>query len=323
VRALVYHRYGSPEALELAEVPTPKMTEGRLLIRVRAASVNRSDWESLTGRPAYVRMSGGMFKPKGSILGSDVAGVVEEVGDGVTDFTVGDRVFGDLLYYGASCFAEYVAVSEKAPLAAIPEGLSFEQAATLPQSGALALQGLIRVRETAADDRVLIVGAGGGGGTFAVQMARARGAEVTAVDNSGKMEDLRRLGADHVVDYAVENVTRSNDRFDRVIDFVGSHSVFAFRRILARNGVYSIVGGPMRRLLGTVTFGWLMSKLGSKSLGVLLAKPNRKHLVEVASEVVGGRLVPQIHHTYTLEEAARALEDLGAGRVFGKAVITP
>jgi NADPH:quinone reductase-like Zn-dependent oxidoreductase len=298
----------------------PEVGAGRILIRVRAASVNRSDWEALTGSPPYARMDG-LRRPKTQILGSDLAGTVEAVGEGVTSFRPGDAVFGDAMYFGGSTFAEFVSVSQKASLILIPAGLTFESAATLPQSGVLALQGLRRVRPTVAGDRVLINGAGGGGGTYAIQLARRVGAHVTAVDNAGKLEAMRALGADHVIDYATENYVKSGP-YDRILDFVGSRSFTANRRALAPGGVYSIVGGPVRRLLSAVTFGWLASKAGSKHIGLLMAKQSRDDMTALAEMVTQGILTPVIHRVYSLDETADALRDLGHDRVLGKAVIT-
>jgi NADPH:quinone reductase-like Zn-dependent oxidoreductase len=229
---------------------------------------------------------------------------------------------GDSLYYGHGGLAEYVALTERVPLIAMPEGLSFELAAALPQAAILALQGLSRVRPTAPGDRVLVNGAGGGGGTFAIQMAKHLGAEVTAVDHAWKQEMMRSIGADHVIDHLIDNYPKRGP-FDRILDFVGSRSLRANRKALARDGVYSLVGGPVRRLLGASTLGWIGSKAGSKHLGVLIAKPNREDLGAITRLVVEGTVTPVIHRTYALQEVPEALAELGANRVLGKAVIVP
>ena len=320
MRAATRARYGAPEVIRIEEVPTPKVGPGRILVRVRAASVNRSDWEALTGSPPYARLDG-VRRPKTQILGTDFAGTVEAVGEGVTSFHVSDRVFGDAMHHGGSTFAEYVSISEKAAVVPMPDGLGFEAAATLPQSGSLALQALRRVRPTAPGARVLIVGAGGGGGTFGIQMAKGLGAHVTAVDNSGKLAAMRDLGADRVIDHVSEDYVSAGP-YDRIVDFVGSRSFDSNRRALAPGGIYSIVGGPVRRLLGAAAFGWVASKLGSKHIGVLVAKQRRDDLETLAEMVVDGDITPVIHQTYSLDEVPDALSELGANRVVGKAVIS-
>ena len=321
MKAIIYERYGGPEVLQLAEVDKPALKENGLLIRVQAASVNRSDWEGLTGSPAYVRI-GGMFKPRSKILGSDIAGTIEEVGKDVTRFRAGDEVFGDILYAGGGGFGEYVSVPESTPMALKPVGLTFENAAALPQAGVLGIQGMRAKGGVQPGHKVMINGAGGGGGTFAIQVAKSLGAEVTGVDSAIKLDLMRSVGADKVVDYTKENFSRGTDKYDRILDFAGSRSVFAFRRALAEGGVYLVVGGPVRRLLQAFIVGGVISKLGSKSLGVLMARPNSKDLEYLADEVVAGRIKPVIDETFELAEVPEALKRLGEGRSLGKIVIT-
>jgi NADPH:quinone reductase-like Zn-dependent oxidoreductase len=321
MKAIIYDRYGGPEVLQLAEVDKPALKDNGLLIRVHAASVNRSDWEGLTGSPAYVRM-GGMFKPKSKILGSDIAGTVVEVGKDVTRFGVGDEVFGDILYAGAGAFGEFVSVPESSPMALKPAGLTFEDAAALPQAGVLGIQGMRAKGGVQLGQRVLINGAGGGGGTFAIQVARSLGAEVTGVDSTIKLDMMRSVGADKVIDYTSEDFSKGPDKYDRILDFAGRRSIFAYRRALAEGGVYLVVGGPARRLLQAFLVGGLISKLGSKSLGVLMARPNSKDLEFLADEVVAGRIKPVIDQTFPLAEVPEALRRLGEGRSLGKIVIT-
>ncbi|MBT8215328.1 MAG: NAD(P)-dependent alcohol dehydrogenase, partial [Acidimicrobiia bacterium] len=313
-------QYGPPDVLAMREVETPVPGENQLLIRVRAASVNRSDWETLIGKPAFVRLSGaGVFKPKNPILGSDVAGTVEAVGSAVTGFAPGDEVFGDVIWHGAAAFAEYVCVPESAPLVPKPASVSFEEAAALPQAAVLALQGLRRVRETRAGDRVLIIGAGGGGGSFAIQLAKLAEAHVTGIDNTGKLDYMTSLGADQVIDYTRETV--SGARYDRIIDFAGRRSIFGHRSVLADSGVYSMVGGTVPRLLQAATVGWVLSKLGPVDMRVLLVQPNREDLSALAGMVEAGTLVPAIERTYDLAEAPLALARLGANEAQGKLII--
>lgn len=320
MRAVVRTRYGPPDVIRIEEVPKPTAGAGQIFVKVHAASVNRSDWETLTGRPFYARLEG-LRRPKRPILGTDFAGTVEEVGEEVTEFSVGDRVFGDAMYRGNATFADYVAISEKAAVVRMPEGLDFDHAATLPQAGSLALQGLARVRPTVAGDRVLIVGAGGGGGTFAIQMAKQAGAHVTAADVEGKLDAMRDLGADRVIDALAENHLKAGP-YDRILDFVGRRSVHRNRRALAPGGVYSVVGGPIRRLLAATLIGRPMSRFSSKDIGVLMAKQRRTDLVDLAEMVVDGTLRPIIHDTFTLDGAPEALRQLGANEVIGKAVLT-
>lgn len=323
MKAMVYERYGGPEVLALRDVPEPQMGANELLIRVRAASINRSDWEALTARPAYVRLSGSGFRrPKAQILGTDIAGIVEAAGPEVTAFKPGDDVLGDIIWAGGKAFAEYVVVKASAPLALKPAGVTFEQAAAIPQGGGLANQGLNHRRPTRPGDRVLIVGAGGGGGSFAVQLARAAGAEVTGVDSGGKLDFMRSLGADHVLDYAREDHTASGSRYDRILDFAGSRSVFANRRALADRGVYAMVGGSVPQLVQLVTLGWALSKFSNLDLSLLMAKPNSEELTHLVGLVESGGLTPAIDQVYDLAALPEAMERLGSGEVKGKLVIT-
>ena len=321
MRAAVHSRYGGPEVVEVVEMDEPRVADDSVVIRVVAASVNRSDWEALTGKPAYVRLSGAGFRrPKQPVLGTDVAGRVEAVGPGVTRFKPGDEVLGDVIYHGGGTFAELVAVPEGAPLAIKPPGVSWEQAAAIPQAGQLALLGSRSKGGVEGGQSVLINGAGGGGGTFAIQIAKAMGAEVTAVDSAAKLDLMDRLGADHVVDYTTTRYTRLGKRFDRIIDFVGKPSVFARRRALRRGGVYFAVGGTMPSLLATAAMG-LTARRGH--FGVLVARPGATLVAEVAEMVALGSITPAIDRAYALEETPDALGRMGAEQVLGKLVITP
>ncbi len=320
MKAVTYDRYGGAERLKLTEVEKPALEDHGLLIRVHAASLNRSDWENLVGSPAYVRF-GGLFKPGTPILGSDIAGTVEDVGNDVTRFQPGDEVFGDILYAGSGGFGEYVSVPETAPLALKPAGLSFEDAAALPQAGLLGIQGMRSKGGVQPGQKVLINGAGGGGGTFAIQVAKSLGAEVTGVDRALKLDGMRSVGADNVIDYTRDDYTRVSDKYDRILDFVGSRSVFANRRALANGGVYQVAGGPAHRLLQALLVGGLISKLGSKQLGVLIARPNSADLEDLAAEVVAGRIRPIIDQVFGLEEVPEAMRRLGEERSLGKIVV--
>ena len=322
MKAIVNERYGAPDVLELRDVEQPRVRDDGVLIRVRAASVNHSDWEGLTARPVYVRLSGAGFrKPRRHILGSDVAGMVEAVGRDVTQFQPGDEVLADTLYHGLGGFAEYVSVRESAPLVLKPEGLTWEQAAALPQAAVLGLQGLREHGGVEPGQRVLVNGAGGGAGTFAIQIAKSLGAEVTGVDKAEKLDLMRSIGADHVVDYTTEDFARGGERYDRILDFSAHRSLFTYRRALGANGVYLMVGGSTPRILQAVVLGSLMSKWGNKKLGLLIARPNKEDLSHVAGLVEGGQLAPVIERSYTLVEAPEALSHVGEGRALGKVVI--
>lgn len=323
MRAVVYNRYGSPDVLELRDVDKPVVKDDAVLIRIEAASVNRSDWETLTARPSYVRLTGsGFLKPKRPILGSDIAGRVEAVGRSVTQFRPGDEVFGDILWHGLGAFAEYVSVPESAPLVVKPASITPAQAAALPQAAVLGLQGARAKGGLQPGHSVLINGAGGGAGTFAVQIAKLFDAEVTAVDSTPKLEMMRSIGADHVVDYTREDFTKSGGRYDRIIDFAAHRSIFACKRALRPEGIYLVVGGSMPRLIQAAAIGGLISMTGSKHMGVLVAKPNKEDLSHVASLVEAGKITPLIDRHYELSEVPEALRYLGAGHARGKLVIT-
>ncbi|HEY3427560.1 MAG TPA: NAD(P)-dependent alcohol dehydrogenase, partial [Acidimicrobiia bacterium] len=307
MKAIVRTRYGSPDVLKLEEVAKPVPGEGEILIRVHAASINASDVEGLRGKPLYARI-GGPIRPRTKILGSDVAGTVEAVGTGVEMFGPGDEVFGDILYHGSGAFAEYVRVADNAPLVIKPPNLTFEQAATLPQAAVIALQGIAdRVQR---DDRVLINGAGGGAGTFAVQLAKTAGAVVTGVDNEWKLEHMRSLGADRVIDYRREDYTKDLGAYDMILDLAGHRSIFAISRALGPSGRYAVVGGSVAALLQAATLGRLLGK--KKRLGVLIVRPKKVDLARAAALVGEGTLKPFIDRVYPLKQTAEALRHVDA-----------
>ncbi|WP_167045232.1 NAD(P)-dependent alcohol dehydrogenase [Salinibacterium sp. ZJ454] len=316
MRAVVYDRYGPPDVLRVEEIPVPVPQANQVLVQVAATSVNLSDWEGLTGSPGYARM-GGFRAPRRRVLGSDIAGRVTAVGSGVTRFRVGDEVYGDNLSLMGG-FAEY-AVAPEASLAHKPQQLTFAEASTLPQAGAIALQGTARARR---GQRVLINGAGGGAGSFAIQLAKLAGAHVTGVDNARKLDFMRQLGADEVVDYRREDFTRL-EPYDLVLDLVAHRSVFAYRRALAPGGRYRCVGGTVRTLLRVVTVGAAVGWLTGRSLGVLLVKAGPAHFEPVAERCVAGDLRIHLDRTFSLEEVPQALAYVGEGRALGKVVVTP
>jgi len=316
VKAVVYDRYGTPDVLRVEDVPLPSPAAGQVRIEVAATSVNLSDWESLRGSPAYARI-GGLRHPARRILGSDIAGVVDEVGDGVTRFRPGDEVYADNLALMGG-FAEY-AVAAESSLSHKPAELTFAQASTIPQAGAIALQG---TRWAVAGGRVLINGAGGGSGSFAVQLAKRLGAHVTGVDNAAKQDFMRRVGADEVVDYRVDDFTRLSPPYDLVLDLVAHRSVFAYRRALAPGGRYRCVGGSVRTLLRVLTVGFAAARLTGRSMGVLVVKEGPPHFEPLADLCVAGEVTVHIDRTFALDEVPAALAHVGEGRALGKVVVS-
>jgi len=314
VKAVVYDRYGGPDQLRVEQVPTPSPRAGQVLVEVVATSVNLSDWEGLRGSPAYARF-GGLTRPARRILGSDIAGRVAAVGAGVTRFRIGDEVYGDNLALMGG-FAEY-AVAAESTLAPKPAELSFAEASTLPQAGAIALQAVARAK---AGDRMLINGAGGGTGMFAVQLAAAAGIHVTGVDNARKLDFIRALGAERALDYRVEDFTRTGP-YDLIIDLVARRSVFAYRRALNRGGRYFVVGGTVRTLLRVLTVGTVLGLATRARLGVLVVKEGPAHFGPLAERCVAGEVRIHIDRVFGLEETAEALAYVGEGQALGKVVV--
>lgn len=319
MKAMVYTNYGSPDVLRLEEVAKPTARDNEVLIHVRASSLNAWDWDLLRGRP-YLTRIGGVRNPRYNILGADVAGRVEAVGRDVKELSPGDEVFGDISGNGWGGFAEYVCARERV-LTLKPNSMTFEQAAAVPQAAVLALQSL-RKGQIRAGHRVLIVGAGGGVGTFAVQIAKSSGANVTGVDRVDKLDMLRSIGADHVIDYAQEDFSRNGHQYDLIVDVVVNRSIFVYARALAPRGSLVVVGGATGRILQTVTLGPLVSKLSKKTMGVVLHRPNKKDLESISELVVSGQIVAVIDTCYPLHEVAEAFRYFGKGNAKGKVVIT-
>jgi NADPH:quinone reductase-like Zn-dependent oxidoreductase len=315
MRAVVYDRYGLPDVLRIEHVPKPSPVARQVLVKIAATSVNLSDWETLRGSPLYARL-GGLRAPARPTLGSDIAGRVDAVGPAVTRFRTGDEVYGDNLMLKGG-FAEY-AIAAESVLARKPAALTFAEASTIPQAGVIALQGIDGAR---AGQRVLINGAGGGSGSFAIQLAKRLGAEVTGVDNAGKLDFMRSTGADHVIDYRSEDFTRSGP-YDLILDLVAHRSVFAYRRALAPGGRYRCVGGPVTALLRVLTIGAVAGRLSHRRLGVLAVKEGPTHFEPVADLCVAGDLAIHIDRTFTLDEVPVALAHVGEGRACGKVVVS-
>ena len=322
MKAIVYNQYGPPEVLQLIEMEKPIPKDDQVLVKVYAASVNAAEWHLLTADIFLVRlMTGGLLKPKNTRLGSDVAGRVEAVGGNVTQFRPGDEVFGDIASSSSGSFAEYVAVSEMA-LALKPANLSFEQAAAAPLAGITALQGLRDQGHIQSGQKVLINGASGGVGTFAVQIAKVFGAEVTAVTSTGKLDQALSLGADHVIDYTKDDFTQNGQQYDLILAVNGYHPLSAYQRALAPQGIYVMAGGTPAQIFQALLLGPLKSKSGGKKITSLTAHANQKDLVILKELLEKGKIVQAIDRTYPLSETAEALRYLGAGHARGKIVIT-
>jgi NADPH:quinone reductase-like Zn-dependent oxidoreductase len=314
MKAVTYSAYGPPSVLRLTEVDRPVPRGDEVLVAVRAVSVNASDWETLIGRPLYSRI-GGLRRPRVATLGSDIAGRVEAVGPAVTRFRVGDEVFGDNLERKGG-FAEY-AIARERVLAPKPPGLSFEEAAAMPQAAVIALQGIRTKGLARAGQRVLVNGGGGGAGAYAIQLAKLDGAEVTGVDNSAKLDFMRMVGADQVLDYTTTDFTRGDSRYDLVLDLAGHHSVLAHRRALAPGGRYLWVGGSVGTLFQVLLAGPLVGRQR-----LLVVRPNTRDLLAMANLCLAGTVVTHIDRRFPLDEVPAALRHLGEGRALGKVVVT-
>jgi len=315
VKAVVYDRYGPPDVLHVEDVPVPVPGAGAVRVKVVAVSVNLSDWECLRGSPSYARI-GGLRSPARRTLGSDIAGIVDAVGAGVARFQPGDHVYGDNLALKGG-FAEY-AVTPESALAHMPSQLTHAEASTIPQAGAIALQG---TQGAVAGRRVLINGAGGGSGSFAIQLAKRLGAHVTGVDNAGKLDFMSAVGADEVIDYDRDDFTRDVRAYDLILDLVAHRSVFAYRRALAPGGRYRCVGGSVPALLRVLSLGSVVGWLTHRRIGVLAVKEGPVYFEPVASMCVAGEVSIHIDRTFTLEEVPAALAHVGEGRALGKVVI--
>lgn len=310
-------QYGPPEDLRLIEAPQPKPGAGEILVKVHVVSVNLSDWEFMIGRPYYVRVFG-LFRPKIKVLGSDVAGVVAAVGADVTKFQIGDAVFGDIMETGGG-FAEYVAAPAKC-WTLKPESLSFEEASTLPQTGCIAVQGIRDIGRVKSGEQVLINGAGGGTGTLAIPLAKSLGAEVTGVDNGHKQALMKKVGADHVIDYTQTDFTQLNKRYDTILDLAAYRPMSSYLKALKPGGRYRMVGGSVRLMLKLLTWGQLVSWRRNISLGVLGVKSNHD-LEGIAQLVQDGTITPIIDQVLPLAQVPAAIRRVGNGEALGKIVI--
>ena len=319
MKATTYTHYGSPEVLHMQELAKPTPKDNEVLIKLHAASINDWDWALLRGVPFVNRLFYGLFKPKLPVLGSDIAGQVEAVGKKVNQFKPGDKVFGDLcgLHWGG--FAEYVCAPENR-LMIKPDSMTFEEAAAIPQGAVIALQGFRRGK-IKQGQQVLINGAGGGSGSFAIQLAKSFGAEVTAVDSARKQDMMQSIGADHIIDYKKEDFTKGEKRYDLILDLMGYHSLFDYKRVLKSDGRYVMVGGSSSLVFQVMLLGPLMSLFDNQKIGILMHVPN-KDLAEVVTLFEAGKFKPVIDKSYPLSKTADAFRYFGEGRKRGKVIVT-
>jgi NADPH:quinone reductase-like Zn-dependent oxidoreductase len=321
MRAIVYHTYGSPDVLKLEEVEKPAPQDDEVLVKVSAASVNALDWHLLRADPFLARLNMGLTKPKHQILGADVAGRVEAIGGNVKQFKTGDEVFGDIFESGLGGFAEYAKAQEDAWVLK-PANMTFEEAAAVPVAALTALQGLRDKGQIRSGQKVLINGASGGVGTFAVQIAKAFGAEVTAVCSTRNVDMVRSVGADQVIDYTKEDFTKSGQRYDLILAVNGYHPIFDYKRALSPKGRYVMTGGNMAQFFQAIALGPVISMTGSQKMGNFLAKANHNDLLFIKELLEAGKVKPVIDRRYPLREVADAIRYIEAGHAQGKVVIT-
>ena len=322
MKAIVYTKYGSADVIQIKDVEKPAPKGNEILVKVMAASANAYDWHFLSADIFLIRITGGgFFKPKNTRLGADMAGRVEAVGAAVAQFKPGTEVFGDIGAWGNGAFAEYVCVPEKA-LTLKPANLTFEQAAAVPMAGLTALQSLRDAGKLQAGQKVLINGASGGVGTFAVQIAKALGAEVTAVCSTDKMELARSLGAEHVIDYTKEDFTKNGQQYDLILGVNGYHPLSAYKRALAPKGIYVMAGGSVGQIFQGMLFGSRLSENGGRQMGSVMAKINQKDMVILKEMLEAGKVVPVIDKSFPFSQTAEAMRYLGEGHACGKIVIS-
>ncbi|MUK90304.1 zinc-binding dehydrogenase [Ornithinibacillus sp. L9] len=321
MKAIVSKQYGSPDTLELKKVEKPIPENNQVLVKIHAASVNYGNLVLLKGEPFLARFAYGLFKPKYSIPGGDIAGTVEEVGKHVTQFQPGDEVYGDLSSFGWGGFAEYVAVPEPA-LSAKPNSLSFEEAAAVPTAAVTALQALRDEGKIQSGNKVLIYGASGGVGTFAVQIAKSFGAEVTAVCSTRNVENMRIIGADHVIDYKKEDFVKRTEQYDLILGINGQQPISVYKRALRSNGIFVHVGGSQKQMFQAMIQGPWISMTGNRKIRTFLQKNNKKDLEFIKELIEAGQVKPVIDRTYLLNEVQDAFKYLQEGHAKGKIVIT-
>jgi len=316
MKAIVYERYGSPDVLRLTEIPAPTPKADEVLVKIHAVGLNAADWHLMRADPFLARMAAGLFKPKNNILGEDIAGTVEAVGSAVTRFKPGDAVF--------ACYqrglAEYVCAPES-KLTPKPANLSFEEAAAVPMAALTALQGLRDHGKIQAGQRVLIHGASGGVGTFAIQLAKDFGAEVTAVTSTAKMNQARALGADHVIDYTREDFSRNGQRYDLIFAANGNRKLSDYERALTPTGIYVMAGGTTSQMFDAILFGRFKTKKGGKTMKIFLASSSPADLAIIKDLIEAGKVKPMMDRCYPLAQTTEAMRYLEAGHAKGKIVV--
>jgi NADPH:quinone reductase-like Zn-dependent oxidoreductase len=321
MKAIIYTEYGSPNVLQFKEVEKPIPKDGEVLIKVHTAALNAADSHYMRGSPWLFRLAAGPTKPKNPFFGADVAGRVEAVGRNVTQFQPGDAVFGDLSACGRGAFAEYVRATEDAVVLK-PANLSFEEAAAVPLAAVTALQGLQSRTPIQPGQKVLINGASGGVGSFAVQIAKSFGAEVTAVCSTRNMDRMRSIGADHVIDYTQEDFTQNRQQYDFILAANGYRPISAYKRALSPSGTYVMTGGATGQMVEVMLLGPLVSMTGNKKMGNVLAKSNPKSLTFIKQLLETGKVKPVIDTCYPLSEVAEGMRYIEEGHAQGKVVIT-
>lgn len=319
MKAIAFTKYGSPDFLELKEIETPTPNDDEVQIKIHAASINSWDYELLRGKPFGNRAMFGLLKPKIKTLGADIAGRVVAIGKNIRKFSPGEEVLGDLSRDGWGGFAEFVCTGENS-LALKPKSISFTEAAAIPQAAVLALQGIRDKGQVQAGQKVLINGAGGGVGTFAVQMAKSFGAIVTGVDSTEKLATMHSIGADHVIDYTKEDFAKNGQYYDLILDNVVSRPISSIKRVLGTTGIYVIIGGSTARIMQFVFLGPLISR-NRKKMSLLMHETN-KDLAFITNLVYEGKIKPVIDKCFPLSEVSEALRYFGEGKVKGKIVIT-
>jgi len=321
MKAIVYEKYGPPDVLQLKDVNKPTPKDNEVLVKVQAASLNAGDWHALRGTPFLQRLESGFPRPKNTILGADVAGIVEEVGVNVKNFQPGDEVYGDLYWCGFGAFAEYVTVPARS-ISLKPTNLTFEEAATVPQAAFTALHALRDQGQIQPAQKVLINGASGGVGTFAVQIAKSFGAEVTGVCSTRNLEMVRSIGADQVIDYSQDNFTQDGQTYDLIIDIVANHPLSVLKRSLTPKGICVVVGfSTMVHMIKVTLQGPWMSRSGTKKIGMLMPVQNENDFSVMNELLESGKVVPVIDREYSFREIPEAIRYLEKGRARGKVVI--
>lgn len=322
MKAIIYTQYGSPDVLEMRELEKPVPKDNEVLIKIHASSVNAPDWRSLRANPFFMRLTDGFLKPKNQMLGLDIAGKIEEVGINVTQFQPGDEIWGDVYECGFGAFAEYKCMPEDGALTHKPVNLTFEQAAAVPSAAVTALQGLRYQGEIQPGQKVLIIGASGGIGTFAVQIAKSFGAEVTGVCSTRNLEMVRSIGAAHVIDYTKEDFTQRDQQYDLILDIAAKRSFLKYTRVLSPTGRYVMVGFSMARTFQAMLLGAWISKYSDKKMGHMGgALTNKKDLIYIKELIEDGKVIPVIDRRYMLGDVPEAIRYYEKGHAQGKVVI--